>query len=341
MNADATGPETIVRWLDGRPGTADDLGGKGCGLNRLAALGAPVPLAAVIPASVYRWFATTNDLPLTVAALDATDPAAIQRAIRHLPLPETVATALRHAAQVFSVQSNGRPPAVAVRSSATSEDGAECAFAGLHDSLLNVDPASGLEAAIRHCWASLWSERAVSYRIEQGLQRVQCEMAVVIQQMVYSDVSFVAFAADPISGDRDTVLITASWGLCEALVSGVVVPDEIRVDRNGQVVEYQVGTKHEMVIPSDAGVTTVPVPRLLQAQPVMNVETAEGIASTVRRLSTGLGYPADVEGGIEHGNLQFFQARPITTLPKVSTSSISARSEEMYPHVESGHHSAG
>ncbi len=338
MVSDVTGPESIVRWLDGTPGSVADLGGKGAGLNRLRALGASVPRAAAIPTPVYRAFAHANHLPLTLGDVGAADLAAMRETILHAPLPERFEAELRQARHAFAAQPGRLHAGVAVRSSATSEDSAGCAFAGLHDTILNVDPAIGLELAIRQCWASLWSDRAIAYRREQGLHHAPLEMAVVIQQMVFSDVSFVGFAADPISGDRDTVLITATWGLCEAVVAGLVVPDEIRVDRQGQVVDYQIGAKHQMVISADEGVHCVPVPRVLQAQPVITPETARDIATTIRTLSAGLGYLADVEGGIENGILQVFQARPITTLPATNFHHGPAIHQETHRHVESRRH---
>lgn len=330
-------PESIIRWLDGMSEPVGELGGKGAGLTRLRALGAPVPLAAALPARVYRAFARCHDIPLVLGEPGSVDPAAIREAVLLAPWPDALGVALTRVGQAFHTQP-GRPRrGVAVRSSATAEDSTDHAFAGLHDSILNVDPVIGLQRAVRQCWASLWSDRAMSYRYERGLQGAPVDMAVVIQEMVLSDVSFVGFAADPISGDNDTVLITATWGLCEAVVAGLVVPDEIRVDRSGQV-DYRIGTKLQMVISADDGVRCVPVPRLLQTQPVLTMEAAREIADAIRALSNGLGFLADVEGGIANGSIQFFQARPITTLPGSSSHRVSAFHQEAYRHVESRPH---
>jgi pyruvate,water dikinase len=224
-----------------------------------------------------------------------------------------------------------------VRSSALAEDSARHAFAGLHDTILNVAPGTGLETAVRQCWASLWSDRAVAYRREHGLHNLPMDIAVVIQEMIHCDVSFVAFAIDPITGDDDCVLITATWGLGEAVVAGMVVPDLIRVDRRGEIREFRIGAKHRMVIPVDGGVRCVPVPRALQALPAIAPETARTIAVTVRTLSAGLGFPVDVEGGLLGSDLRLFQARPITTLPPPAFSRRNPTShQEAYRHVESG-----
>ncbi len=326
MQIDVHATGTDIRWLDGQPASSAELGGKAYGLNRLCSLGIPVPRAAAIPVSVYRQFAEANDIPLRLDEPDSAEPEHVRERIQQSPLPEQVGMALAATGRAFRFARQRVSGGLAVRSSGSSEDSVDCAFAGLHDSLLNVDPGPALESALRHCWSSLWSDRAISYRRERGLEDASIDMAVLIQEMVYSDVSFVGFAFDPVSGNEDTVLITATWGLCEAVVAGLTVPDEIRVHRDGDV-EYRIGSKHQMVVPGDTGVATVPVPRFLQGQPALDHATAREIAQFIRIISSGLGYPADVEGGIALGNIQFFQARPITTLPSL----------ERLHHVESGH----
>jgi pyruvate,water dikinase len=174
-----------------------------------------------------------------------------------------------------------------------------------------------LEAAVKRCWASLWSERAVSYRRAGGLAIDRSAIAVVVQQLVRSDVSFVIFTADPVSGDASRVVISASWGLGEAIVSGLVTPDHIVVGPDGDVLEYAIGEKHLMIVPApDGGQGTVElrVPSGLRRMPVLSHEQASQIAESARTLSGQLGFAADLEGGICEGVTYFFQARPITTL---------------------------
>jgi pyruvate,water dikinase len=341
MKIGTPGPQSVIRWLDGSPGTVSELGGKGASLNRLRALGAPVPRACAISTMVYRQFAGTYDIPLFLGAPGSVDPEEIRAVLLHAPLSTELSAALVQAGQDFAKRDGDARGGVAVRSSAPAEDSSSHAFAGLHDSILNVDPACGLETSIRQCWASLWSDRGIAYRYELGLADSPMEMAVVIQEMVFSDVSFVAFAADPLTGDRETVLITATWGLCEAVVSGMVIPDEIRVDRTGRVIDYRIGEKHQMVIATGDGVRCVPVPRFLQSQPVISPEIAQDIASTIRALSAGLGFLADVEGGIEQGALQVFQARPITTLPPSSGYHVSTFHQEAHHHADFRRHTTG
>lgn len=334
MQRASIGFDEFVCWLDGRSYLVDHVGGKGASLNRMRSLGVSVPLAAAIPTPVYRAFAQRHGLPPNLDALAACDPSTIRETILSATLPEGLAEALMHVGPTFSAHGK-----VAVRSSSTAEDSADHAFAGLHDTILNVELATGWELAVRQCWESLWSDRAVSYRREHEMQAAPMEMAVVIQEMVFCDVSFVGFATDPITGDGDTVVITATWGLGEAVVAGLVVPDEIRVSRSGQILEHRIGAKHLMVIPSGGGVQCVPVPRVLRSQPVIPPETAREIAAVILSLSTGLGFPADVEGGICDGVMQIFQARPITSwLPSSSSSRhVSAFTQETSLHVDNGH----
>jgi pyruvate,water dikinase len=238
----------------------------------------------------------------------------VREQIMAAPLPAALAAALAEGFAALQARA-GDDVALAVRSSATTEDGAEHSFAGQHDTILGVRTLPDLEGAVRQCWASLWSERAVSYRQANLPDAAPC-MAVVVQQMIRSDVSFVAFTEDPVGERRDHVVISASWGLGEALVSGLVTPDHVTVAPDGQVAEYVIGDKHLMIIPdaSGSGTREAPVPRLMRTLPALTPEQAAAIAALVRSLAARLGYAADLEGAIAGGSIVLFQARPITTL---------------------------
>jgi pyruvate,water dikinase len=240
----------------------------------------------------------------------------IRDRIMSAPLPDAVAQAITAGYGAFVELAAGQV-SLAVRSSATAEDSAALSFAGLHDTILSVRSLPVLEASIRQCWASLWSDRAVEYRRAGHLDVEDAGIAVIIQQLVRSDVSFVIFTSDPVTGSSEHLVISASWGLGEAVVSGLVTPDHIVVDQGGRVVSYRVGRKEQMVVsatPPAEGTRLVPVPRVLQNIPVMSHEQAGEMAAIARTLSSRLGYEADLEGGIADGKLYLFQARPITTL---------------------------
>jgi len=309
----------FVIWLDGQQVSRALVGGKGASLSNLIALGAPVPPAFSLSTDAYAAMAEAAGLPKRASDVSDDDLPAIRAVIEASPLPADIRAALTEAFAELSILAGGEI-SVAVRSSATAEDSAVFSFAGLHDTILDVRDYDALEEAVKRCWASLWTERAVAYRRQGGMDADEGGIAVVIQQLVRSDVSFVAFAADPISGQTDYVLINASWGLGEALVSGMVTPDQVIVGSDGAIHEYLIGDKAEMIVPrADApGTQTVPVPRLLRSLPALNREQIDAISAMTRAMSDELGYPADLEGGLVGSQIMLFQARPITTLGMVA-----------------------
>ncbi len=300
-------------WLDQTLLARDLVGGKGASLSELAALGAPVPPAFAITAPACAAFMAS----LGVADLATVTPAmlpTLREQMMTAPLPADLAAALADGFAALQERA-GADVALAVRSSATTEDGSEHSFAGQHDTILGVRTLPELEDAVRQCWASLWSERAVAYRQANLPDAAPC-MAVVVQQMIHSDVSFIAFTEDPVGERRDHVVISASWGLGEVLVSGMVTPDHVVVAPDGEVAEYIIGDKHLMIIPDagGAGIREVAVPRMMRTLPALTEEQAAEIAALVRSLAARLGYAADLEGAIAGGKVVLFQARPITTL---------------------------
>jgi pyruvate,water dikinase len=243
------------------------VGGKGSSLSRLSRLGAPVPKAGALTTVAYTAFAGSIGLLHRPTGITDADLPRIRDQIMTAPLPDAVADAIPSTFLAFQIHAGGSL-ALAVRSSATAEDSAAFSFAGLHDTILDVRTLSDLEMAVRQCWASLWSDRAVAYRRTSGLGGGDAAIAVVIQQLVRSDVSFVVFTTDPVSGNGDHLVISASWGLGEAVVSGIVTPDHIVVGADGTILDYTTNAKHRMVIPGaapGAGTREVAVPRAADA----------------------------------------------------------------------------
>ena len=323
------GPHRYFAWLDQSVLSRTLVGGKASSLSLLASLGAPVPTAAALTTSAYEAFAASLGLPRRAADVEIDDLPDIHAEILTSPLPDELAETIAGVHARF-VARFGAGLSLAVRSSATAEDSAALSFAGLHDTILDVRSPEALERAIRECWASLWSERALAYRLASGLAGDEATIGVVIQHLVRSDVSFVAFTADPVRG-TDDVVISASWGLGEAIVSGLVAPDHIAVGPDGTVRDYAIGAKQVMVIAgADSGGTReVPVPRTLRAMPALTHAQAEAIAALARDLARRLGYEADIEGGISNNDIYLFQARPITTL--TSETGISLVTSDVMP----------
>jgi len=301
--------------LTGEPAGADQVGGKGAGLQRLAGLGAPVPAGFALSTLAYRAAAESLGLPMRADSVLEGDLPSIRATILKSRLPTELANDLARAYLELGAHELDEP-AVAVRSSATAEDSASFSFAGLHDTFLGVRGLEELEEAVKRCWASLWTMRAVSYRMHNGLGPDETSIAVVVQRMVRSDASFIVFTADPISGRTDRIVIDASWGLGEALVSGLVTPDHITLDAHGRVIDYVIGEKANMIIPSADGTGTreVSVPRAMRGIPALKPEQVTAIASQARQIADRLGGPTDFEGGVAGGEIYFFQARPITTI---------------------------
>jgi rifampicin phosphotransferase len=310
-------------------------GGKGWNMGRLATYGFAIPSGCTVAVEAYWDFLTGNGLLPDVEALgqlEAEDAAteagagqleAMRRRIEAGTLPAGLTAevwAVLKSAGVFA------EAALAVRSSATAEDSSTASFAGIHRSFLNVLGEDGLTDAIRGCYASLWTPTAVAYRRKMGLTDQQVGAALVVQQLVQSLYSGVAFSADPVTGRRDRVVVNASFGLGEAIVSGSVEADEyhLHIDHTGPVklVGGRVGLKHQAVRPSiDGGTVTEELGYAERSEPVLQKPQLEELCRVVRRIQDTLGegvQPQDVEWCHDGWRLVVTQARPITALPEAT-----------------------
>ena len=235
------------------------IGGKGKSLARMASAGMPVPDGFYLTTSAYRDFVEKNNLqkaiidlakPEIIGKTISFDSASkrIQELIKGVELSDEITSEIRQAYGVLNEQN----PAVAVRSSANAEDLPDLSFAGQQDTYLNVRGNEALITAIRDCWASLWTPRAISYRHQMGIQQDVVAMAVVVQLMVPADVSGILFTANPVTGERSELIINSSFGLGEVVVGGQVVPDTYVVDRKALTVkETMIGSKEQKIISSD------------------------------------------------------------------------------------------
>jgi pyruvate,water dikinase len=230
-------------------------------------------------------------------------------------LPFAIADQIGQAYRALAAEAGVLDPSVAVRSSAVDEDGDIDSFAGQHETFLNVSGLASVTQAVLHCWESAHSIRALEYRRQRGLSTNRVRLAVLIQQQIISDVSAVAFSANPLSGSRDDVMINASWGLGESVVGGSVTPDTYVVARQALAVSSrQIATKTRMTIAVPGGSREVDVPRLLQARPALSDSQASEIARLAVALEERMGWPVDIECAYHAGRLYLLQCRPITTL---------------------------
>src|SRR5438094_420958 len=248
-------------------------GGKGANLGELLRANLPVPPGFVVTTAAYRLFAAVNSLQPEIERLAQEAPAgdmtALTRAAdaisalfaRAIMPPEMAAT-------IGDAYAALREPSVAVRSSATAEDLPGASFAGQMETVLNVQGEEAVLAAVRRCWASLWTARAISYRVRQGVPHAAVRLAVVVQQLIEAEASGVLFTANPVSGHRGQMVIDAVWGLGEALVGGQVIPDHWVVDAaTGKVLEARIARKEVMTAVKEGGTTLTAPPAELRERP--------------------------------------------------------------------------
>jgi len=254
------------------------VGGKGLSLARTAAAGLPVPPGFVVTTNAYR----------------------ANRA--------GVSDSLRAEVEAAYAALGGGP--VAVRSSATAEDGVDTSFAGQQETFLGVEGIEALLTAIRNCWQSLYTERAIAYRKTQGIAEDGAAMAVVVQKLVPADVAGVLFTRDPADPIGTRMSVEAAWGLGEAVVSGRVTPDRFTVDREtGTAVSRTPGAKTVKITATGEE----PVPAELQAALCLTDAQLAALAKLGRDVEAVYGDPRDIEWAFADGTLYLLQARPITT----------------------------
>jgi phosphohistidine swiveling domain-containing protein len=308
-------------------------GGKGASLARLTQGGFAVPSGIVVPAAAYRAFvAAVPGLDALVAALRPEDAAELHARcgeIRALlvaaPLPAELEAALRE--RLPALLAHDR---VSVRSSATLEDLAGAAFAGQHDTYLNVAGVDGVLDAVRRCWASLWEDRAVRYRHERGFGAAEVAMAVVVQRMVRSETAGVAFSVDPVSGDLDRIVVNAAYGLGETVVSGEGGIDQYVVSkRTGEVLERAIGEKTHAILSTDDGTVHAEVAPERRLAPALADEEIARLRELVIRVERFHAFPQDTEWAIADGELYLLQSRPVTEFPPRWTRDESA---ERFPN---------
>ena len=300
-------------------------GGKGRSLAKLAVSGLPVPDGFLLSTTAYKDFVEANGLQETIlqivahatpgqaASADAAS-ASIQSLFEGARLPSEIAVSI---AQAYAALGEGEP-AVAVRSSATAEDLPDLSFAGQQDSYLNIRGQTALLEAIRCCWASLWTARAVGYREQMDIDQRAVAMGVIVQVMVQADVSGVLFTANPSSGDRSELVVNASFGLGEAVVGGDVTPDTYILDHSSlEIKETLIGAKERMIVSAgEQGTATQPVADSKRSELSLSKERLDELAALsvkVERLFDGL--PQDIEWAIADGKCWLLQTRPITNLP--------------------------
>jgi pyruvate,water dikinase len=311
-----------VLWLDEI--AADDLesvGGKAASLGELTATGLPVPPGFVVTAGTYRRFIEEtgiDDELFAAVDVDSDDSDALTAAataaqdlIRETEFPADLREELQAA-----YESVGDGSAfVAVRSSATAEDLPDASFAGQQETFLNVTGADLVER-VKECWASLFTERAIYYRQEQGFDDATVDIAVVVQEMVDAEKSGVMFTSHPSTGSPEAI-VEAAWGLGEGVVSGSVTPDNYVIDRTtGTVTDVEVADKKTMYAKDgDTGETLErSVPDGKRTERVLSDDELDSLVELGDVVEDHYGEPQDVEWAFYDGDVYVLQSRPITTI---------------------------
>ena len=312
----------IVNFNEPNP-ELETVGGKGLNLIRLTGTGMPVPTGFVVSTVAYQEFGEANGLNEHIETLLqspggslAEISAQIRNSFEEGQFPQNLAQEITAAYRELCAHTNQTDLSVAVRSSATAEDLADASFAGQQDTYLNVRGEEAVLGAIKSCFGSLWSERAIDYRARQKLEPMSARLAVVVQQMVFADAAGVAFTVNPISGDSNHLVIDAAWGLGEALVSGLVTPDHILIDkRTNKILSLTVAEKTTMIVSTPEGTAERSVPRGQSRARVLSDSQIDGLTNLGKQIESVYGRPQDLEWCLADGQIYILQARPITTLP--------------------------
>src|SRR5438067_4068792 len=311
-----------VLALDDPAAILEQVGGKGASLARLAAAGLPVPPGFHVTTDAYRRFVRENGLQEKILAMVSTvttdQPNTLEEASRQIgrlfaqgSIPAEIAATIREA--YATLGSSDLP--VAVRSSATAEDLPELSFAGQQETYLNMRGEAMVLDAIKRCWASLWTARAIGYRARSGIAHEEVSLAVVVQELVLADAAGILFTANPLTGERDQVMINAAWGLGEAIVGGLVTPDTMVADKaSGTIAKEEITEKKSMTVRPPEGTDEEPVPVDKRTAAVLTAEQAAELARLGTRIEQLYGQPMDIEWAMKDGSFFIVQARPITTL---------------------------
>ncbi|MFL2529341.1 MAG: PEP/pyruvate-binding domain-containing protein [Candidatus Azotimanducaceae bacterium] len=329
--------DQFIVALDSSEDSLEVVGGKGRSLAKMTNAGFHVPGGFQVTTSAYRSFVSDNKLQERI--LDLAKPSVvegrasfeqssidIQALFASTELSTEIISEIKQ-----SYDSLDSTPPVAVRSSANAEDLPGLSFAGQQETYLNVTGSDAVVTAVKNCWSSLWTAQAISYRHQNGIEQDSVAMAVVVQIMVPSEVSGILFTANPATGERNEIIINASFGLGEAVVSGQVTPDTYIVNKNDKTVkETIIGPKEQKII-SDGkqGVRMENVSASEQGQSSLSESMLSELVDTVMKVEQLYeGLPQDIEWAFSKGKLHLLQSRPITNLPLPPLKNVS------WPEIE-------
>ncbi len=317
-------------------------GGKGANLGELILAGMRVPRGFVIGAPAFAETMAGADLTEMLETVadggggnDGLTPDQARARVREAPLSDALLDQIREACEAWTVGDQLRP--MAVRSSATAEDSPEDSFAGMNETFLNVTGVDALIGAVRDCWASLYSERAVAYRRARGIPETGMAIAVVVQEQIQAISSGVMFTADPVTGAHDRLVIEAAFGLGESIVSGQVTPDRLVISKEtGALIEAVIASKTTVIESlATGGIVRRDTDADAGDLPAISHDQARKLGELGSRIEDHYRRAQDIEWAIDtHGDIFILQARPVTTLE-------SAQSHDLGTPIVSGLGAAG
>lgn len=312
-----------------------EAGGKGASLGEMTNAGIPVPPGFVVLSSAFDKFINDSEIAADIEAIlrkvnhkdvNSADKASneIRAMIAREKLPKELEKQILAQYDSLSRKNRGGGGGlVAVRSSATAEDSKVASWAGELETYLNTDKKTLLKN-VKKCWSSLFTTRAIFYRFEKKLHRKRVSVAVVVQQMIQSEVSGICFTVHPVTEAPGQMLIEAGYGLGEAIVSGSITPDSYVIDKNSEtLLEVNVAEQEKMIAKTSArfssragGDAWTPVKKNMRGKQKLSGRQILQLASLCKRVETHYGFPCDIEWAFCKGKFYITQSRPITTLKK-------------------------
>ena len=311
----------VLDFIDIKKEDISLAGGKGANLGELISADINIPKGFVITSDSYKAFLKENGIEeiignkLREVSGDEIKLLKAAEYFRELIRSKDFSTETKKliADKYNSLGENIR---VAIRSSATAEDLPDASFAGQQESYLNVVGIDDVLLQIRNCYASLWGNRAVSYRFHQGYDQTALSIAVVVQKMVESEKAGVLFTVNPLSRNTNEMQINASYGLGESVVSGRVTPDSYIVTKTGKLIETTIGSKETKIVYGNKNTVEIAVDEEAQKKRVLDDNEISGLLNCGLKIEKHYGMPMDIEWAIKDSNIYILQARAITTLRK-------------------------
>ena len=307
------------------------VGGKGANLGEMYSLGIPVPNGFVVTADTYFDFIEKNKLKpqikniLSITNVDHPDELQsaskkIRSLIKKAPFTHDISIQIMTAYKKLGSFGGLVDMPVAVRSSATAEDSLDASFAGQQDTYLNVIGESNVLHRVRDCWASLFTPRSIFYRVKKKYDHFKVGVAVPIQKMVQSEISGIMFTANPVSNNKNEIIIEVIWGLGEYIVQGVITPDQFIIDKSNWTIKQKNNVSQDRQLVKNQNEThEIDVPKYKQNKIKIDDTIALKIAKIGQKLHNHYGKAQDIEFAIEKGKFYVVQTRPITTLQNAAT----------------------